>query len=163
MKLLGITSMRRSTAAKKFIKELAKYTVNTLRKKPIVEYSLGTKKWRSFSDLCIPARRSKVFIEIEEGQLHPDTNVTKYWYWLEQERIKDKIFLIHVFGSKFYDDSYRSRTQLCGFVAKKISKSFNFKYIPIPKEKHHPYEESWRLHNLLTPTKKAIRKVVKKI
>jgi len=154
--------MQRKTAAKKFIKELAKYTANTLRQKPIPEYSLGREKWRYFSDLYIPVRKSKVFIEVEEGQPHPDTNVTKYWFWLDQQKIKDRIFLIHVFGSQFYDDSYRSRTQLCDFVAKKISKSFNFKYIPIPKEKHHPYKASWRLHNLLALTKKEIREIIRK-
>lgn len=109
---------------------------------------------------AIEFSKAKLFIEIEEGQPHPDTNVTKYWRWMEVENVKDKIILIQVFASEFYDNNYRSRTILCDFIAKKIKESnSNFLYIPIPKEKQHKYSRNWQISDLFDEVKKKIVEV----
>ena len=51
------------------------------------------------------------FLAVPASRL-PDTNVTKYWFWIEKMKIKEKIILIHVFGSEFYNNNYRSRVEL---------------------------------------------------
>ena len=71
-------------------------------------------------------------IEIEEAQPHPDTNVTKYWPFLEANP-HTRVTLLQIFGRGFMetDNNYASRMQLCKFVANKLEAIYpnRFKYV----------------------------------
>jgi len=72
-----------------------------------------------------------LFVEIENTQKHPDTNVLKYWPFLEEEGT-EKMILVHVFSSQSPGVS-GSRSSLAEWVAKKICSKFGdkFKYFRI--------------------------------
>lgn len=148
--------------AKKFIQQIKVYLEQEHHLQPQREYPLGVERWCSKSDIYVEFNGGKLFIEVEGSQPHPDTNVTKYWYWIEHTKNKGKIILIHVFGNEFYDNNYRSRTALCGFIAEKIKKqSIDFVYYPIPIKKHHSWSENWSISNLLELTKRRINVLLK--
>ena len=153
----------RRDGAKKFIREIKKYLESEYQLQPKCECLLGTDRWCSKADIFIEFKGIKLFIEVEESQPHPDTNVAKYWYWIDQTKPKGKVVLIHVFGHEFYDNNYRSRTVLCDFLAKKIRKQgINFVYRPIPLEKHHAWSEKWLIFDLLKLTKETINGILLK-
>ncbi len=71
-------------------------------------------------DCIIMDDKHEIFIEIEETQCHPDTNVSKYWMYLEENKDKN-IILIQFFGREFsIKQNYLSRLMLCKFIADKI-------------------------------------------
>lgn len=143
-----------------FIIKICKFLSKELRLEPQREYRLGDSKCDCMADVFFQVGNAVVFIEVEEGQPHPDTNLTKYWYWIEQKKIKSPVYLIQIFGKEFYDKNYISRTRLCDFIAQKINKSKNFYYFSIPKNKHHPKEKDWQIFSLLEETKKQIVEIV---
>jgi len=148
--------------AKRFIQRIKTYLETEYHLKPKCECLLGTNRWRSKADIFVELKGVKLFIEVEGSQPHPDTNVAKYWYWIDQTKPKGKVVLIHVFGHEFYDNNYRSRTLLCGFLARKIRKQgINFVYRPIPIDKHHPWSEKWLISDLLKLTRKEINRLIK--
>ena len=59
-----------------------------------------------------------VAAELESTQRHPDTNVLKYWPWLE-ERPGTTLILVHVFG-RWSLSRTGNRSRLAGWVARKI-------------------------------------------
>ena len=77
----------------------------------------------------------QIFVEVDEQQANPDTNVSKYWMYLEKNPDL-KITLIHVFGEIVTGQNYKSRADLAAFIANKIEGATNgsFKYHPIRKE-----------------------------
>ena len=69
----------------------------------------------SFSDCrCELGAGRSIFVEVERGQKHPQTNVLEYWPWLEQDPTQ-RILLIHLF------DRNRSRRELTAWTAEKMS------------------------------------------
>jgi len=154
--------MARKSNASKFIDDINNYLLNSLNKNTTKEYRLGNDIWCSKADLFLADKKNKIFIEVDEGQPHPDTNVLKYWYWMETENIKSKVLLIHVFGSYFYNNNYRSRSQLCRFLVDKMKVQFdNFEYIPVPRDVQHSYDENWTLSSLADETKEILKKRLK--
>jgi len=150
--------------AKQFIRHIDKYIKNTLKLDSKCEYRLGEARWSHKADIEVEISKPKMqlFIEVDGEQPHPDTNVTKYWYWMNKNKISKKVVLIHIFGTAFYDSNYRSRSELCNFIANKMHHEFrNFVYISVPKSKHHRSDGKWKLSDLLLPTKRAIRNIVK--
>lgn len=93
---------------------------------PKEEFYINKNKKISFkSDIVISLDKRTIFIEVEESQHHPDTNVSKYWYSIESNEIKESpILLIQIFGKLFYKDNYKSRVELSKFIAKKIKKEY---------------------------------------
>jgi len=98
------------------------------------EVRLSKDKFSFKADAKIELNDEIIFIEVEEAQTHPDTNVSKYWMYL-QENPDKKIKLIQIFGRAFIEtvNNYASRKKLSEFIAKKIKGSFseNFEYVPI--------------------------------
>ena len=83
-----------------------------------------------------------IFVEVENRQKHPQTNVLKIWPFLE-ENPSIKILLIHIIlpqKIKKHEPS-KNRLKLCKFVGDKLEKLFNdrFRYIYI---KGNPWDES---------------------
>jgi len=71
-----------------------------------------------------------IFVEIEEGQPHPDTNVGKYWMYL-RENPATKATLVQILGKEFSvtTNNYKSRVDLAEFIAQKIKKEYpRFEY-----------------------------------
>jgi len=101
------------------------------------EYSFSKKKWDFKSDFKVEINpKDFLIVEIESSQPHPDTNVTKYWYILEKNP-DIKITLIQIFGRGFLEKSkndYRSRLELCGFMAKKMKREFKERFIYFSKK-----------------------------
>ena len=158
---LKMPKSQRKNNASKFIALIKDYLQDKLHLSPKTEYKLGNHAWSSKADIAIELGKNKFFVEVEEGQNHPDTNVTKYWSWIEKEKISNKVILIQIFGSDFYDNNYRSRTELCKFIADKIKETgFDFIYIPIPEERQHKYNENWQIFDLLDQTKRKIKEIV---
>jgi len=152
----------KKTDAKRFIMQIQKYLANTLKIDSKTEYLLGTDRWSHKSDIFAEIKKPKMFlfVEVEGEQSHPDTNVTKYWYWMEKNKIDKKVTLVHVFGSIFYGNNYKSRSELCGFIARKIRNAHrNFVYIPIPKSKHYKDDGTWKLSGLIEQTKNVIKNI----
>lgn len=155
---------KRKEIVDNFINKIENYIKNEFQLQIIKQYALGNHKWCSRADIGLDIKNIKLFVEIEEGQPHPDTNVTKYWYWINNEDIKNKVILIQVFGSDFYNNHYRSRSELCSFIANKIIKErYNFEYISIPKGKQHNYTKEWQLLDLLEATQKTIKEKIEDI
>ncbi len=151
----------RQSDARKFIRQISNYLEKEHGLPPQHEYPLGKDRWCSKSDIYVESKGRKLFIEVEGNQPHPDTNVTKYWYWIERTKKTEKVILIHVFGNKFYNNNYRSRTVLCSFIAQKIRKAgYNFFYYPVPVNKHHVWSKSWSILKLLELTKKQIKDIL---
>ena len=89
------------------------------------EYSL--KGWGTVDFFC-EQDGVLVFLEIEEGQLHPNSNVLKDWPFLEENPDR-KILLIQVFrGSK--KKASPNRVKLCSFTGRKLEELFpkRFRY-----------------------------------
>ncbi|MDO8747742.1 MAG: hypothetical protein Q7J72_01320 [Candidatus Omnitrophota bacterium] len=147
-----------------FIRNIKNYMLSEYGFGARSEYCLGPERWCFKADIACDIKNGKLIIEIEQGQPHPDTNVAKYWYWLEKSKYKGKLYLIQVFGREFYDNNYKSRADLCQFVAEKISKCHaNFKYMSIPGKKSHKWEEDWRIQKLLPEVKNILNSIIKKI
>lgn len=156
-----VKTISRRDDAKKFIQGVQAYLEADHHLRPKCEHRLGTDRWCSKADIFVEFKDVKLFVEVEGSQPHPDTNVTKYWYWIDQTKPKGKVVLIHVFGHEFYDNNYRSRTALCDFLAEKIRRQgVDFVYCPIPVDKHHPWSERWLISDLLDSTKKEINKLI---
>jgi len=76
-----------------------------------------------------------IVIEIEECQTHPDTNILKYWEFLEKNK-NLSLKLIHILGRGFAEGktkkgNYISRVNNCKFLKKKMEIDLNnrFRYI----------------------------------
>ena len=67
-----------------------------------------------------------LFLEVETSQKHPDTNVLKYWPYLEENR-KIKIFLIHSFLTNEINRN-GSRINLAEWLANKLQKRFGKRF-----------------------------------
>src|SRR6185503_6087840 len=96
------TPKLRRDDAKRFIRQIKEYLETKFGLEPKCECRLGDYRWCPKADLFVEFKGVKLFIEVEGCQPHPDTNVTKYWYWIEKTKVKGKIVLIHVFGHEFY-------------------------------------------------------------
>lgn len=83
------------------------------------------------ADIYICCRnRNVIFFELEKAQPHPDTNFVKYWRWIEEYKIKNKIILIQIFSPMFNDENYIARVRNIEFLNKKTSLK-NFSYYPV--------------------------------
>jgi hypothetical protein len=87
-------------------------------------------KWSPVPDIYIPLDEDTgIFIEIENKQQHPDSNVVKYWWWMELEEAEHrqlqnqlkKVILIQVFGEQFRGVNLKLRIDLCKFLAIKMA------------------------------------------
>jgi len=98
------------------------------------EVYLSKEKFSFKADIQINNSSEVIFIEIEESQTHPDTNVSKYWGYLESNPNR-KVKLIQIFGRGFSEteNNYASRKKLSEFIAKKIKLAFpkDFEYVPL--------------------------------
>lgn len=79
------------------------------------------------SDGMLTDGKTLLAIEVEAGQMHPDTNVGKYWLLCERYRKYEKIVLIHVFTPEF--NSYGWRFKLAKFCAEKMQEQQPLEYI----------------------------------
>jgi len=66
------------------------------------------------------------FLEVEEGQAHPDTNVLKVWPYLEGHP-KHRIFLIQAFLSQNQNQD-SSRIRLSQWIGNKLGKRFPIRF-----------------------------------
>jgi len=156
-----VSKIKRSYA-KQFIMRIQEYLINTLKLDPKTEYRLGAYKWSHKADIFVEIKKLKMFlfVEVEGEQSHPDTNVTKYWYWMEKKIIDNKVVLVHVFGPIFYNNNYKSRSELCDFIARKIKREHrNFIYFSIPKSKNYKVDKMPKQSAWLEQTKNVIRNI----
>jgi hypothetical protein len=79
-------------------------------------------KWGEVDKVSKVCPNKYVFLEVEEGQTHPDTNVLKVWPYLQENR-RVRIFLIQVFLPKCLNKS-KSRVLLSEWTACEIEKRF---------------------------------------
>lgn len=69
-----------------------------------------------------------IFLEVEKGQKHPNTNVLKVWPYLE-ENLEQKVILIQIFRKE--NKAPKNRLMLCKFTGQKLRSIFpgRFEYI----------------------------------
>jgi len=74
-------------------------------------------------DRCHLVNSNKcIFLEIEKGQSHPDTNVSKVWPYLRENR-RVQILLIQVFFAECLK-KYKSRVLLSKWIGCELEKRF---------------------------------------
>ena len=87
-------------------------------------------KWSPKPDIDLPLdKETRIFIEIEDTQSHPESNVLKYWWWMEFEeagtrearRQLKKVVLIQVFGKQFRGENLKLKIDLCKFIATRMA------------------------------------------
>lgn len=66
-------------------------------------------------------------VEVEAGQMHPDTNVGKYWLLHDQFKAYKKIVLFHIYTPLF--NSYGWRMKLGEFYAGKMKADVPIEYV----------------------------------
>lgn len=66
-------------------------------------------------------------VEVEGGQMHPDTNVGKYWLLYAKFQSYDKIILFHAYTPDF--NSYGWRMRLGEFYAAKMKAEVPIQYV----------------------------------
>jgi hypothetical protein len=79
------------------------------------------------SDGMLTNGTSLVAIEVEAGQIHPDTNVGKYWLLHAEYKAYEKIVLFHIYTP--YYNSYGWRKKLAAFYADKMGHEVPIEYI----------------------------------
>ena len=111
------------------------------------EVYLSKEKISFKADIQINNDSELIFIEIKESQTHPDTNVSKYWVYLEGN-LNKKVKLIQIFGRGFSEteNNYTSRKKLSEFIAKKIKLAFpkNFAYVPLNLKDFNYSQEDYK-------------------
>jgi hypothetical protein len=80
------------------------------------------------SDGLLTDGRVLLAIEVEASQMHPDTNVGKYWL-LQRHRAFDKTILFHIYTPAY--NSYKSRKALGEFYAEKMKSEMPLEYIQL--------------------------------
>jgi len=87
------------------------------------------------ADLYIPLKHTKIFIEMESFGGNIDGNVTKYWFWMENNIPTQKVVLIQIVDPQSTTErtkrNWRSRTELSKFIGRKIEEAFlkKFKFV----------------------------------
>ncbi|MFC2065834.1 hypothetical protein ACFLUO_02065 [Chloroflexota bacterium] len=92
------------------------------------------------SDGMITDGRVLVAIEVEAGQMHPDTNVGKYWLLYNKYRKYEKIILFHIYTPDY--NSYGWRKKLAEFYAGKMRAELPFEYILMDYRSSKDYDET---------------------
>jgi len=92
------------------------------------EYSLD--RWGDGDNYCPIGNNSLIFLECENTQKHPNTNVLKYWPFLEKNS-STRVVLFQYFFSE--NKAPKNRLALCNFLALKIQELFpkRFQYIKL--------------------------------
>ena len=73
--------------------------------------------WGEADNYCQLDNNTFVFIECERSQKHPNTNVLKYWPFLEENN-SFKLILFHYFFPE--NKAPKNRVRLCQFTASRI-------------------------------------------
>ena len=120
--------------------KLTKDVIKSLKDEGVLieeEYYLYPEKQRSpKADIIIRKDSNNwIAVEIEETQTHPDTNILKYWEFLEKNK-NLSLKLIQILGRGFVEGktkkgNYVSRVNNCKFLKVKMEDDLNgrFKYV----------------------------------
>ena len=92
------------------------------------------------SDGMITDGKTLVAIEVEAGQMHPDTNVGKYWLLYDEYKKYKKIILFHIYTPDY--SSYGWRKELAEFYAGKMGAELQFEYILMDYRSSKDYNET---------------------
>ena len=110
------------------------------------------------ADIGIKKKNGEIIaVEIEIGQTHPDTNVSKYWRMKYRFTKGKKLTLIQVFGPR-YENDYQSRTDLAEFIAKRMIQDYGktFEYV----RQERPFSGDGWERSMEDFIKEEIRKVI---
>ena len=85
------------------------------------------------ADLGIVLPSQLIFLEVDNSGTPVDTNVSKYWPWLETQRPATPVLLIHVLNPlTFQGKSYSAHIVIANFIAEQITKVWpGFRYVQI--------------------------------
>lgn len=94
------------------------------------------------ADLGIMLPNQLIFLEVDNSGTPIDTNVSKYWPWLEAQRPSKPVLLIHILNPKtFTGQSYRSHVMIAQFIADQIARAWpGFLYVQV---KDLSNDENW--------------------
>ena len=120
------------------VKWLSKFSGENLQFRNSYQAIIGFPQDGFRSDGMLTDGKVLLAVEVEAGQMHPDTNVGKYWLLHTEYKAFEKIILVHVYTPRF--DSYGWRKKLGEFYAKKMEAEIPFEYIPIDKRDSKDYE-----------------------
>ncbi|RKD12364.1 hypothetical protein BCY91_11975 [Pelobium manganitolerans] len=92
------------------------------------DYEFQLNDWGESDNYCQIDDNTFIFLECECTQKHPNTNILKYWPFLEEN--KDyKVILFHYFYPE--NKAPKNRIRLCRFTASKLEAIFQerFQYV----------------------------------
>ncbi|MCK4788145.1 MAG: hypothetical protein KAV87_30660 [Desulfobacteraceae bacterium] len=92
----------------------------------LVKWGNVDEVWGKVDRVAKVCSNKHVFLEVENGQAHPDTNVLKVWPYLRENR-RVRIFLIQAFSPKCLEKS-RARVHLSEWTAHEIEKRFTRRF-----------------------------------
>jgi hypothetical protein len=104
------------------------------------------------SDGLLTDGRTLIAMEVEASQMHPDTNVGKYWL-LTEHYLYEKLILFHVYTPDF--NSYPWRKALGEFYVRKMQKEVPLEYIQLDHRESTDYKAT------LTQVRSAIEQRVR--
>lgn len=146
---------KKNKVAEKILSNLKSWLI---KEKRIDKTMIGCKKlipgcrWSPVTDFQVRLNNgNRIFVEIEEGQKHPEGNVAKYWWWIEEKHISrdkniKKLVLIQLFGKRFQNGANnKSRVEVCKFLASKMKKSypkiFNYHHLNFKGSKEEGFKK----------------------
>lgn len=91
------------------------------------------------SDGMLTDGETLLAVEVEAGQMHPDTNVGKYWLLHSKYKAFSKIVLLHIYTPKF--NSYGRRKELGDFYASKMAGEVPIEYIQLDYREATDYQD----------------------
>ncbi len=91
------------------------------------------------SDGLLTDGRTLLALEVEAGQMHPDTNVGKYWL-LHDRHPYERIVLFHVYTPDF--NSYGWRLTLGEFYARKMEGNVPLDYVLVDRREAQDYDDT---------------------
>ncbi len=104
------------------------------------------------SDGVLTDGKILIAVEVEAAQMHPDTNVGKYWL-LKKYKCYQKIILFHIYTPRF--NSYPWRKTLAEFYFSKMRSEFNIEYILLDYRQASDYGKT--LKTIKTTISKRIK------
>jgi hypothetical protein len=96
----------------------------------------GFPKDSFMSDGCLTDGSNLLAVEVEAGQMHPDTNVGKYWL-LQTTHPYRRIVLLHVYTPKY--NSYPWRKRLGEFYVEQMPSELAVEYLQLDRRKATDY------------------------
>lgn len=125
----------------KWIKRISE--INQLKFRNSYQAIIGFPSNGFRSDGMLIINNTLIAIEVEAGQINPDTNTGKYWLLYDKYKKYDEIILFHIYTPKF--NSYKWRKELGEFYIEKMKENTPIDYILMDYRNCKKYDQVFTL------------------